>query len=142
MKTRDRLHHRFLLSRDPVVLTNYKKSRNVVKRSLRDAERKYTFKEVEENKHQAYCEKLLITSFRQKYKREDEFNLYFSSVVRSAANTAGACLAAENSITLSEPSSVPQIPASAELFSCKPVTCEDARRIILKTGALKQVPWS
>ena len=71
MKTRDRLHHRFLLSRDPVVLTNYKKSRNVVKRSLRDAERKYTFKEVEENKHQAYYEKLLIASFRQKYKRED-----------------------------------------------------------------------
>ena len=51
MKTRDRLNHRFRLSPDPVVLTNYKKSRNVVKRSLRDAERKYTFKEVEENKH-------------------------------------------------------------------------------------------
>lgn len=121
---------------------DYKKPRNAVKRSLTDAEKKYTFKKVEEHTHNRSSLGKIINFLilskaqerRRSYTRDikvvaDKFNLFFSLV---DATNAAAWLAEENNITLPEPSSLPQIQASEELFNFMPVTCEDVRRIMLK----------
>ncbi|CAH3024924.1 unnamed protein product [Porites evermanni] len=109
METRDRLHYRCLLSRDPVDWSNYNESRNTVKGPVSQALAHH------KTRH-SYTKDLKVVA--------DEFNVFFSSVGRNAAHAA-ACLSEENKITLAEPPFDSHIPASEELFNLKPMTFGD-----------------
>ena len=51
MKTRDKLHRRFLQTRDTNYWVKFKKSHRSVKRALKDAERNHTLQKVQRNKN-------------------------------------------------------------------------------------------
>ena len=51
MKTRDKLHRRFLQTRDTNDWVKFKKSHRSVKRALKDAERNHTLQKVQRNKN-------------------------------------------------------------------------------------------
>ena len=141
MKTRNQLHRSFIQSRDTVNWINYKDSRNKVKKTLRDAERNHTTDEVQQHKHNPSSLwkiiKRTIPSKEQEghvYAKDpqtvaDEFNQFFSSVGRHAAN-ASARLAEVNNIAFQESSPGSAVLPLYELFSFRSVTCEDVRLVI------------
>lgn len=94
MKTRDKLHRRFLQTRDTNDWVKFKKSHRSVKRALKDAERNHTLQKVQRNKNNPSSLWKVInvaTPFweceRQIYTKDhkivaDEFNRFFSTVAR------------------------------------------------------------
>ena len=94
MKTRDKLHRRFLQTRVTNDWVKFKKSHRSVKRALKDAERNHTLQKVQRNKNNPSSLWKVInvaTPFweceRQIYTKDhkivaDEFNRFFSTVAR------------------------------------------------------------
>ena len=131
--SRDGVHNRFLLTRDALDWKNFKESRDSVKRILSKAERKYTSEEVQLHKDNPSSLWKIINRVipsknqeRLTYSKDlkttaNEFNRFFSSVGRNAAN-AFIHLAEDNNITLPEPTpeTVPLLPD--ELFRIRTVT--------------------
>ena len=140
MKTRDLLHRNFFQSRDPSDWSKYKESRDTIKEILRETERNYTFLEVQQNKsNPSSLWKVINRVIPSKNKEPqrvytkdlktvaDEFNVFFTSVGKTAA-LAASHLAEINNITWSE-QQLPSPPAG-DLFDFKRVSCEEVRRII------------
>ena len=141
MDNRNSLHRRFLQTRDASDWEKYKVSRNTVKRVLTEAERSYTFQEVQENKNDPRSLWKIINRIipskekeRQVYAKNpktvaDEFNAFFSKVGRNAAD-AVAQLAEEVNITHKEPLFEPAPSPQCDLFNFRSVSVEEVRRII------------
>ena len=108
MKTRDKLHRRFLQTRDTNDWVKFKKSHRSVKRALKDAERNHTLQKVQRNKNNPSSLWKVInvaTPFweceRQIYTKDhkivaDEFNRFFSTVGRNAAKAAAKLVTASH----------------------------------------------
>ena len=108
MKTRDKLHRRFLQTRDTNDWVKFKKSHRSVKRALKDAERNHTLQKVQRNKNNPNSLWKVInvaTPFweceRQIYTKDnkivaDEFNRFFSTVGRNAAKAAAKLVTASH----------------------------------------------
>ena len=109
MKTRDKLHRRFLQTRDTKDWVKFKEPHRYVKQALKDAERNQTFLEVQRNKNNPSSLWKIINLAMPSRERERqiytkdykvvaaEFNRFFSSVRRNAAEAA-AKLATSNHI--------------------------------------------
>ena len=127
MMSRDRVHNRFLLTRDALDWKRFKESRDSVKRRLSKAERKNTSEEVQLHKHNPNSLGKIINRVipsknqeRLTYSKDltttaNKFDRFFSSVGRNAAS-ASIRLAEDSNITLPEPTreTVPLLPD--ELF--------------------------
>ena len=108
MKTRDKLHRRFLQTRDTNDWVKFKKSHRSVKRALKDAERNHTLQKVQRNKNNPSSLWKVInvaTPFwereRQIYTKDhkivaDEFNRFFSTVGRNAAKATAKLVTASH----------------------------------------------
>lgn len=108
MKTRDKLHRRFLQTRDTNDWVKFKKSHRSVKRALKDAERNHTLQKVQRNKNNPSslwkvinlatpfweCERQIYTKDHKIV--EDEFNRFFSTVGRNAAKAAAKLVTASH----------------------------------------------
>lgn len=140
MKTRDLLHRNFFQSRDPSDWSKYRESRDTIKEILRETEQNYTFLEVQQNKsNPSSLWKVINRVIPSKNKESqrvytkdlktvaDEFNVFFTSVGKTAA-LAASHLAEINNITWSE-QQLPSPPAG-DLFDYKRVSCEEVRRTI------------
>lgn len=150
--SRDGVHNRFLLTRDALDWKNFKESRDSVKRILSKAERKYTSEEVQLHKDNPSSLWKIINRVipsknqeRLTYSKDlkttaNEFNRFFSSVGRNAAN-ASIHLAEDNNITLPEPTpeTVPLLPD--ELFRIRTVTWEDVNSPCHFISPVDQVSW-
>ena len=111
MKTRDLLHRNFFQSRDPSDWSKYKESRDTIKEILRETERNYTFLEVQQSKSNPSSLWKVINrvipsknkELQRVYTKDlktvaDEFNVFFTSVGKTAA-LAASHLAEINNIT-------------------------------------------
>ena len=108
MKTRDKLHRRFLQTRDTNDWVKFKKSHRSVKRALKDAERNHTLQKVQRNKNNpSSLWKVINVAMpfweceRQIYTKDhkivaDEFNRFFSTVGRNAAKAAAKLVTASH----------------------------------------------
>ena len=108
MKTRDKLHRRFLQTRDTNDWVKFRKSHRSVKRALKDAVRNHTLQKVQRNKNNPSSLWKVInlaTPFweceRQIYTKDhkivaDEFNRFFSTVGRNAAKAAAKLVTASH----------------------------------------------
>ena len=149
MVSRDRVHNRFLVTRDALDWKNFQESRDSVKRRLSKAERKNTSEEVQLHKHNPnslgkiinrvipYKNQERLTYSKDLTTTANKFDRFFSSVGRNATN-ASIRLAEENNITLPEPSpeTVPLIPD--ELFRLRtPPVRMWTRRVILSLPSIK-----
>ena len=116
MKTRNRLHHRFLETRHEIDWAEYKSSRKSVKRALINAERNYTHHEVQSNKQNSRSLwKVINCAIPSKDKERpaytknltvlaNEFNQFFFMVGKNAADSSRH-LTEENNITIRKLSS-------------------------------------
>ncbi|XP_046841919.1 uncharacterized protein LOC124436037 [Xenia sp. Carnegie-2017] len=141
MDNRNSLHRRFLQTRDALDWEKYKASRNTVKRVLTEAERSYTFQEVQENKNNPRSLWKIINRTipskgkeRHVYAKDpktvaDEFNAFFFKVGRNASD-AVAQLAEEINIIHQEPLFEPAPSPQCDLFNFRSVSVEEVRRII------------
>lgn len=108
MKTRDKLHRRFLQTRVTNDWVKFKKSHRSVKRALKDAERNHTLQEVQRNKNNPCslwkvinvatpfweCEGQIYTKDHKIV--ADEFNRFFSTVGRNAAKATAKLVTASH----------------------------------------------
>ena len=113
MKERDRLHQRFLCTRDIIDWDNYKSYRNNVKRDLKKAKNEYNSNEVWQHKDNPRSLWKIVNRLipskrkeRQIYKGDHKslanyFNQFFSSVGENAAR-ASTHLVDTNNINLRE----------------------------------------
>ena len=152
MVSRDRVHNRFLVTRDALDWKNFQESRDSVKRRLSKAERKNTSEEVQLHKHNPNSRGKIINRVipyknqeRLTYSKDltttaNKFDRFFSSVGRNATN-ASIRLAEENNITLPEPSpeTIPLLPD--ELFRLRTVTCKDVNSPCHFISPFDQVSW-
>ncbi|CAB4039973.1 Hypothetical predicted protein [Paramuricea clavata] len=141
MKTRDQLHRRYLQTRDDLDWSNFKDARKAVKRMLKDSERNYYLDEVQRHKNNpGSLWKIINQAIPSKSKEKhaytkdpktvaDEFNQFFSSVGKNAAD-ASIRLAEENNITVEETPLETVYMPSQDLFSFRTVTSEEVRRVI------------
>lgn len=144
MRSKDRLHGRFQQTRDSADWNNYKEARNNIKTTLKRAEQEYVRSEVQTHKdNPGSLWKIINSSIPSKekqvhvYSKEpkqvaDEFNAFFSSVGRRAAEAA-ASLAVDNDSDMTLPChTFPscRTPVLVEVFNFRPVTCTDVQRII------------
>ena len=148
MRDRDRLHRRFLQTRDNNDWNHYKEYRNKVKITLRNAATTHTFNEVRKHKHDPSSLWKTINRYipgkekeSQVYTRNqkvvaDEFNQYFTSLGRNAAEEVRH-IAEDNNIDLISPLSTAIPYSTSELFNFKPVTCTEVQRIILSMPSNK-----
>lgn len=121
--SRDRAHNRFLLTRDALDWKNFKDSRDSVKRRFSKAERKYSSEEVQLHKHNPsslwkIINRLIPSKNQERLTYSKDFNRFFSSVGRNAAN-ASIRLAEDNNIILPEPTpeTVPLLPDERDVNS-------------------------
>ena len=131
---------------------NFKESRDSVKRRLGKAERKYTSEEEQLHKHNPNSlwkiNNRVIPSKNQErltYSKDltttaNEFDRFFSSVSRNAAN-ASIPLAEENNITLPEPTREIARLLPDELFRLRTVTREDVNSPCHFISPVDQVSW-
>ena len=152
MVSRDRVHNRFLVTRDALDWKNFQESRDSVKRRLSKAERKNTSEEVQLHKHNPnslgkiinrvipYKNQERLTYSKDLTTTANKFDRFFSLVGRNATN-ASIRLAEENNITLPEPSpeTVPLLPD--ELFRLRTVTCKDVNSPCHFISPVEQVSW-
>ena len=152
MVSRDRVHNRFLVTRDALDWKNFQESRDSVKRRLSKAERKNTSEEVQLHKHNAnslgkiinrvipYKNQERLTYSKDLTTTANKFDRFFSSVGRNAANVS-IRLAEDSNKTLPVPSpeTVPLLPD--ELFRLRTVTCEDVNSPCHFISPVEQVSW-
>ncbi|CAB3993932.1 Hypothetical predicted protein [Paramuricea clavata] len=141
MKERDRLHQRFLRTRDIIDWVNYKSYRNNVKRDLKKAENEYNSNEVRQHKDNPGSLWKIVNRLtpskgkeRQIYKGDhkslaNDFNQFFSSVGENAAR-ASSHLADTNNINLRK-SIESVVITEIDQFKFRAVTCHEVRRVVL-----------
>ena len=142
MKSRDKLHQRFLKTRCKRDWEMYRESRNNVKVMLKEAAINHLSDEVKLHKNNPGSlwkiinktipvkekEKLIYTKDLESI--VEDFNNYFTSVGKITAATA-LDLANKNNIALSDPMLNSEIYPTDQQFKFKPVTCSVIRRIIM-----------
>ena len=140
MKCRDGLKW-FLQTQDAIDWANFKESYNLVKKTLLEAERNHTFKEVKLHQkiHGSLWKiinhaLLLKIKERQIYSKDltstaNEFNQFFRSCWKNATG-ASLHLAKENNIGIPKEISV-DLPPINEPFNLRTVTCEEVRQVAL-----------
>ena len=148
MHSRDQLHRKFLQSRSASDWNIFKDARNMVKRAIREAEKKYTTEEVlqhrnnpsslwkiinrvipsKEQENQTYTKDLKLVA--------NEFNQFFSTVGVKAGDVSRR-LAEDNNISLPDSPPATATVQPNEQFYLKPVSSETVRRIILSLPSNK-----
>ena len=151
MRERDQLFRLFVKTRDARDWDNYKTARNNVKTTLVNARREHTLNEVYEHKNNPGSLWKIIKKnipLRQRdivvYSKDeatvaDEFNQYFASVGKNAAQKASQ-LARDNKIqttTETFATSTDYYPDSPAMFNFSPVSCEHVRRTITSMASNK-----
>ena len=128
----------YLQTRDDLDWSNFKDARKAVKRMLKDSERNYYLDEVQRHKNNpGSLWKIINQAIPSKSKEKhtytkdpktvaDEFNQFFSSVGKNAAD-ASIRLAEENNITVRETPLETVYMPSQDLFSFRTVTSEEVR---------------
>jgi signal recognition particle subunit SEC65 len=143
MKERDRLHQRFLYTRDIIDWDNFKSCRNNVKRALKKAENEYNSNEVQQHKDNPGSLWKIVSRLiripskskeRQIYKGDhkslaNDINQFFSSVGENAAR-ASTHLEDTNNINLRE-SIETVIILENDQFKFRAITCHEVRRVVL-----------
>ena len=142
MKSRDKLHQRFLKTRCKRDWEMYRESRNNVKVMLKEAAINHLSDEVKVHKNNpGSLWKIINKTIPVKEKGKhiytkdlksivEDFNNYFTSVGKITAATA-LDLANKNNIALSDPMLNSEIYPTDQQFKFKPVTCSVIRRIIM-----------
>ena len=142
MKSRNKLHQRFLKTRCKRDWEMYTESRKKVKVMLKEAEINHLADEVKVHKNNPGSLWKIINKTipvkekeKQVYTKDlksivEDFNNYFTSVGKITAATA-LNLANKNNIALSDPMLNSEIYPTDQLFRFKPVTCSVIRRIIM-----------
>ena len=142
MKSRNKLHQRFLKTRCKRDWEMYTESRKKVKVMLKEAEINHLTDEVKVHKNNPGSLWKIINKTipvkekeKQVYTKDlksivEDFNNYFTSVGKITAATA-LDLANKNNIALSDPMLNSDIYPTDQQFRFKPVTCSVIRRIIM-----------
>ena len=155
MASRDELHRRFNQTRDTDVWQAYKESRNIVKTTLKNAEKDYVRDEVLAHKdNPGSLWKVINNSIPSKEKRTplyskdpailaNDFNEFFSSVGRRSAEAA-AHIATVNNMDSTSSLEVSSHPLNelhhddvTNVFTFTPVTCTEVQRVILSMPSNK-----
>ena len=151
MSSRDQLHRRFQQTRDVHDWQAYKEAQRTVKLVLKNAEKDHIREEVQAHKDNSGSLWKIINSCipskekdSQVYSKDhdqvaNDFNQFFSSVGRNAAESA-AQLATDNNISTS--TTRPTLPTVTEslpeeMFTFTPVTCTEVQCIILSMPSNK-----
>ena len=144
MSHRDQLHRRYKRTRDIDDWKAFKNVQRSVKTTLKDAEKQHVQTEVilhKDNSRSLWkvinrCipskDKRNLTYHRNSLEVANDFNQFFQSVGKRAAETAEV-LALQNNLNISTESVLQNRrsePSSAELFKFTPVTCTELQRII------------
>ena len=142
MKSRNKLHQRFLKTRCKRDWEMYTESRKKVKVMLKEAEINHLADEVKVHKNNpGSLWKIINKTIPVKEKEKqvytknlksivEDFNNYFTSVGKITAATA-LDLANKNNIALSDPMLNSEIYPTDQQLRFKPVTCSAIRRIIM-----------
>ena len=136
MNVRDKLHRKFLQTRDKKNWEVYKKSRNNVKNKIKEVASKYLTDEVKAHKNDPGSLWKIVNKIipskekeRQVYTKDlkiivGEFNEYFVSVGRSTPEMAPN-LAKQNNNRLSNPLSNSKTYPLEQQFNFRPVSCTE-----------------
>jgi hypothetical protein len=144
MSHRDQLHRRYKRTRDIDDWRAFKNAQRSVKSTLKAAEKQHVRTEVNLHKDNSRSlwkvlnrcipskDKIILTYHKNTLEVANDFNQFFQSVGKRAAETA-EMLALQNNLNIStelEPQNRRSELFSTELFKFTPVTCTEVQRII------------